>query len=132
MPTTLANVRLSVEPFMRYADSVRFRLTLSNTFSDGGFSIEARDSVGFITAEKRTVPIFGFTVGLAGQVLQNTFIAVSSANPDAGDVPLVLRIMDRQLSYFHLTRFVQEGAVGLQIVGTALLSSYYVQTLRCG
>ncbi|MCS6809240.1 MAG: T9SS type A sorting domain-containing protein, partial [Bacteroidota bacterium] len=60
-PTTLANVRLDVEPFIPFADSVRFRAELINRFADGAFILEARDSIGFVT--RRTIPLYGFTVG---------------------------------------------------------------------
>lgn len=64
------NVQLSVEQFRPYADSVRFSAQLINIYQDGAFAFEAKDSIGFFT--RRTIPIFGFTVGLLGQGSTNT------------------------------------------------------------
>lgn len=119
MPTTLANVQLSVEPFTRYADSVRFRADLINTFSDGGFSIEARDSVGFIT--QRTVPMFGFTIGLAGQGATGapSLLRLQVPTGTTRTFPLVITNYGSTAQTISTLRFVQ-GAAGLQIVGTTL------------
>jgi hypothetical protein len=63
--TVRGNVRVEIEPFTPFVDSVSFRAALVNIFQDGAFSLRAQDSIGFIT--RRTFPIFGFTVGLEGQ-----------------------------------------------------------------
>lgn len=119
MPTTLANVRLSVEPFMRYADSVRFRADLINPFADGGFSVEARDSVGFIA--QRNVSVFGFTIGLAGQnAVENApLLRFQVPTGRTRTFPLVITNYGSTAQTISTLRFVQ-GAVGLQIVGTTL------------
>jgi hypothetical protein len=65
LPTTLANVSVQIERFTPFADSVGFRAQLQNIYRDGSFTIRARDSIGFIT--QRTIPLYGFTVGLEGQ-----------------------------------------------------------------
>jgi hypothetical protein len=64
-PSTLANVRLSLDTFTPFADSVTFRAQLINRFADGNFTIEAKDSIGFITLQ--TLTVYGFTIGLQGQ-----------------------------------------------------------------
>lgn len=118
-PTTLANVRLTVEPFVRYADSVRFRADLINPYADGSFSVEARDSVGFIA--RRNVPVYGFTIGLAGQGAVGSPQALRFQIPTGRTraFPIVLTNYGSTAQTISTLRFVQ-GAVGLQIVGTTL------------
>ncbi len=59
------NVQIQLEQFRPFADSVRFQAQLINIFQDGSLRLEAKDSIGFVTT--RTLPIYGFTVGLQGQ-----------------------------------------------------------------
>jgi hypothetical protein len=118
-PTTLANVTLNVEPFMRYADSVRFRADLVNIFADGGFTVEARDSVGFVS--RRTVPIFGFTVGLQGQNATGAAVPVRLQIPTGRTrtFPFVIRNYGATAQTISTLRFML-GTPNLQIVGTTL------------
>ncbi|MCS6808731.1 MAG: hypothetical protein RML40_08715 [Bacteroidota bacterium] len=59
------NVNVTVEPFTRFADSVRFRAVLQNSFLDGEFTLEAWDSAGFAVRKRVFLP--GATVALQGQ-----------------------------------------------------------------
>jgi hypothetical protein len=59
------NVNVSVEAFTPFADSVGFQATLQNVFADGEFTLEARDSIGFVTRRLFRIP--GFTVGAEGR-----------------------------------------------------------------
>ncbi len=62
---TPRNVNVTIEPFTPFADSVRFRATLQNTLQDGEFTLEAKDSAGFVTRRRFLIP--GFTIALEGQ-----------------------------------------------------------------
>jgi hypothetical protein len=62
---TPRNVNVSIAPFTRYADSVGFNAILQNQFQDGEFTLEARDSIGFVTRKRFFIP--GLTVALEGQ-----------------------------------------------------------------
>lgn len=59
------NVNVTMTPFTPFADSVGFRATLQNTLLDGEFTLEARDSAGFVTRRRFIIP--GFTLALEGQ-----------------------------------------------------------------
>lgn len=59
------NVDVNINRFTPFADSVNFRATLQNNLLDGEFTLEARDSAGFITRRRFFIP--GFTVALEGQ-----------------------------------------------------------------
>lgn len=143
--TSVANVRVSVEPFTRYADSVRFRAELLNPFADGAFSLVARDSVGFVT--RRTVPIYGFTVGYATQniVSQNPSAIAAQAATGAPlplqfqlptgrfrTVPLVITNYGATAQTITEIRFAL-GTPNLRVVGSTLpivLASGASQTLQ--
>jgi hypothetical protein len=62
---TPRNVNVTITPFTPFADSVRFRATLQNTLLDGEFTLEAKDSAGFVTRRRFVIP--GFTIALEGQ-----------------------------------------------------------------
>lgn len=62
---TPRNVNVTIAAFTPFADSVRFRATLQNTLQDGEFTLEARDSIGFVTRRRFFIP--GMTVALEGQ-----------------------------------------------------------------
>ncbi|MCU0426567.1 MAG: T9SS type A sorting domain-containing protein [Candidatus Kapabacteria bacterium] len=137
-PTTLANVRLSVEQFIpradssRYADSIRFRAELINPFQDGGFSVVARDSVGFVT--RLNVPVYGFTVGYATQnivALSNTMLSAQGGTGAPAQLqfqlptgrfrnfPFVITNYGATAQTISQIRF-SLGTRNLQIVGTTL------------
>lgn len=59
------NVNVSIPAFMPFADSVSFSAVLQNSFLDGEFTLEARDSAGFVTRRRFFLP--GFTVNMEGQ-----------------------------------------------------------------
>ena len=59
------NMAVIVESFRPFADSVRFSATLQNNLLDGGFTLIARDSAGFIS--RRTFTVRGMTVAVEGQ-----------------------------------------------------------------
>jgi IgGFc binding protein/Secretion system C-terminal sorting domain len=113
-PTTFANVQLSVERFQAYADSVRFSAALINPYQDGSFTLEAKDSIGFIT--RRIIPLYGFTVGLAGQGSSRTAPVQRFAIP-TGRVrafPLVLTNYGTTTQTISNVRFLQ-GGFGMRI-----------------
>jgi hypothetical protein len=56
----IGNVQAAREPFTPFADSVRFRLQLSNSFQDGSIVVVARDSIGFTARLPVLIP--GLTV----------------------------------------------------------------------
>ncbi|MCU0426152.1 MAG: IgGFc-binding protein [Candidatus Kapabacteria bacterium] len=59
------NVNVRIAAFTPFADSVGFSAELQNTFLDGEFTLEARDSAGFVARRRFFMP--GFTVNLEGQ-----------------------------------------------------------------
>ncbi len=59
------NVTVNIAPFTPFADSVAFSARLQNTLQDGEFTLEARDSIGFLTRQRFFLP--GFTIALEGQ-----------------------------------------------------------------
>lgn len=63
------NVDVRIESFTPFADSVRFQARLRDIRLDGEFTIEARDSIGFIT--RRRFFVTGATVVLEGQNAQS-------------------------------------------------------------
>ncbi len=67
---TPRNVTVNIDRFTPFADSVRFRATVQNIFADGEFTLEARDSAGFVARRRFLLP--GITVGLEGQGASNT------------------------------------------------------------
>ncbi len=113
-PTTLANVQLNVERFQAFADSVRFSAALVNPYQDGSFTLEAKDSIGFIT--QRTIPIYGFTVGLVGQGSSRTAPAQRFEIPTGRSraFPLVLTNYGTTTQTVSNLRFVQ-GGFGMRI-----------------
>lgn len=118
-PTTRANVSLSVEPFTRYADSVRFRADLVNRFADGSFTVEARDSIGFIS--RRTIPIYGFTVGSPGQGATGAAIPLRLQVPTGSTrtFPLVITNYGATSQTITTLQFLQ-ATPNLRIVDTTL------------
>ncbi|MCU0426185.1 MAG: T9SS type A sorting domain-containing protein [Candidatus Kapabacteria bacterium] len=69
------NVDVRIAAFTPFADSVAFQATLRNNRLDGEFTIEARDSIGFIT--RRRFFITGATVVLEGQNAQSPNVVES-------------------------------------------------------
>ncbi len=63
--TTLANVTATRQDFTPFADSVQFQLRLTNPLQDGSITVVAQDSIGFVS--RRTIRLFGLTVGAVGQ-----------------------------------------------------------------
>ncbi|MFY7998851.1 MAG: T9SS type A sorting domain-containing protein [Candidatus Kapaibacteriota bacterium] len=59
------NVTVNIAPFTPFTDSVAFSARLQNSLQDGEFTLEARDSIGFLTRQRFFLP--GFTVALEGQ-----------------------------------------------------------------
>lgn len=59
------NVNVTIAPFTPFADSVSFSVNLLNILQDGECTLEARDSIGFMTRRRFFLP--GFTVALEGQ-----------------------------------------------------------------
>jgi hypothetical protein len=118
-PGTAANVRLEVEPFERFADSVRFRVELINPFADGSFQIEAQDSVGFLT--QLVIPVFGFTVGLQGQNAETLAPTLSLQVPTGRTrtFQLVVENYGVTAQTISLLRFTG-GLSGLEFVGVTL------------
>lgn len=54
------NVTVTIDPFTPYSDSVHFSATLTDKFQDGECTIIAKDSIGFVTSKKTSIP--GFTL----------------------------------------------------------------------
>lgn len=64
------NVNVNIASFTPFADSVHFSAALQNQFQDGEYTLEARDSIGFVTRRRFFIP--GFTVALEGQNASST------------------------------------------------------------
>ena len=60
--TSKENVKVKIEPFVPYRDSVGFEATLTDIYLDGSFEIQALDSIGHDTTAIFAIP--GFTVSL--------------------------------------------------------------------
>ena len=116
-PSTLANVQISVEQFQPFADSVRFSARLVNPYQDGSVIIEAKDSIGFIT--RRTVPVYGFTVGLMGQGSMNTAPEQRFSLPvgRSRSLPVILTNYGSTEQTITALRFAQ-GGFGMRITRT--------------